>query len=1046
MTGKVAQTLVTINSIHLGPWLEALRPVRGKLIGPLVAIFRDKRPESEHAQATNILTDYASDDAGRLAELLMVADSKAFLSFFPVAQKRPERVLPVFEVELTKKSTPSWNDPPLSPTLTKPDAPLISQIEAAQGILTERFAFVQTMPLDDFLATAAALRPSGYRPIRFRPYADGATVRVSAVWTRDGRNWRIASGLTADEVRQHDERDQKEKFLPVDVAGYTTIEKGGKPDDRYAVLWVEKSGDDDGRLYVGLTADEASEVQDKLKEAKLIPRTLHAMLGSGGRTQFSGVWGKPPGAGVTFQWSRDQFEGTFERSQADLSNLVLFDVAVSGANKPQSTRERALADLERAAKTLKTKPDDLAARLARAIPHFRLEENQKALDDLQEVIKKAPDSLQAKRYKVITLARLGKKPEALAELAKFQKEEAPDHTKLSVAAVVAAELGEGIDKAFETLEAAIKKQPDDAEQRYEAARAYSLGSRAVSRSDKAKARQLAERCLQMLKETIKNGDADFGTMDGDADLDPIRDDPAFAEIIKAGHPGRRYAAVWNSDASFEATSIHGLDPAAHLAKCRELIARGYRAAAWSTSPSATEGSLVTASVWHRPVVSEEAKDRLAERQARAAVALVRMGKMEKVWPLLRHSEDPRLRSFIINWLHPLGADPNPIVAELDRIDVSSKPTPASGQQLMDAILFHPETSMRRALILALGTFSLDGLSPGEREPLIGKLLDLYRNDSDAGIHGTAEWTLRKWGQEAKLKELEGQLMKLKDRGGRRWFVNSQGQTFAVIDGPVEFIMGSPPTEPDHDSDERPEHVRVPRRFAIAAREVSIEQFQRFLKQGGITMDRYQLSPSDLARYSPDPDGPWTAPDWYTAAHYCNWLSEQEGLPKEEWCYVPNDSGAYAEGMSIPANVLERKGYRLPTEAEWEYACRSGTVTSRYHGHSLLLLEAYARYQANSKEHAWSCGSLLPNDLGLFDMLGNMFEWCQDRDGASRPRRRETTDDDINMIESVSEKNPRLLRGGAFYYHPAYVRSAYRNRIAPAYRDSGSGFRPSRTYH
>ena len=66
---------------------------------------------------------------------------------------------------------------------------------------------------------------------------------------------------------------------------------------------------------------------------------------------------------------------------------------------------------------------------------------------------------------------------------------------------------------------------------------------------------------------------------------------------------------------------------------------------------------MTASVWHRPVVAEEAKDRLAERQARAAVALVRLGHAEEVWPLLQHSPDPRLRSFIVNWLNPLGADP-----------------------------------------------------------------------------------------------------------------------------------------------------------------------------------------------------------------------------------------------------------------------------------------------------------------------------------------------------------------------------------------------------
>jgi formylglycine-generating enzyme required for sulfatase activity len=397
--------------------------------------------------------------------------------------------------------------------------------------------------------------------------------------------------------------------------------------------------------------------------------------------------------------------------------------------------------------------------------------------------------------------------------------------------------------------------------------------------------------------------------------------------MKAGHPDRRYAAVWSSDATgFEAISIYGLEPDVHLNKCRELITEGYRPISWSTSRTAIEGPLVIASVWHRPTVQEDVKDRLAERQARAAVALVRLDKAEEVWPLLRHSADPRLRSFIVNWLNPLGADPKLIAAELDRIDPKAKPTPAQGQQFMDAVLFQPETSQRRALILSLGTYGTEGLSPGEREPLIGKLLDLYRNDPDSGIHGAVEWTLRQWKQQEKIKELDAQLTKVTDWGERRWFVNSQGQTFAVIEGPVEFRMGSPPTDTERIPGSEPSRrMRIPRRFAIAAKEVTIEQFQRFLKLGSIISDLYQLSASFLSKFSPDPDGPWIAPDWYSAAHYCNWLSEHEGLPKDQWCYLPNEAGAFVEGMTIPADVLERTGYRLPTEAEWEYACRAGAV-------------------------------------------------------------------------------------------------------------------------
>ena len=431
----------------------------------------------------------------------------------------------------------------------------------------------------------------------------------------------------------------------------------------------------------------------------------------------------------------------------------------------------------------------------------------------------------------------------------------------------------------------------------------------------------------------------------------------------------------------------------------------------------------TASVWHRPVASEEAKDRLAERQARAAVALVRLGRANEVWTLLRHSADPRLRSFIVNWLNPLGADPKLIVDELARIDPNAKPKPArwANKFMDDQCLFHPETSTAAGADPVTGDLRYGGIIPrraGANDRQASRPLSQRprrRHPRGGGLDPAAMEATA-----SRSRRLDAQLIKVKDRGDRRWLVNSQGQTFALIDGPVEFLMGSPPTEPDRDAKQLQHRRIIPRRFAIAAKEVTVEEYREFVKENP------GVDHAINDRYSPDPKGPMNAVSWYHAVAYCNWLSRKEGLSE---CYEPNAQGQYAEGMKIRADALRRTGYRLPTEAEWEYACRAGAGTSRYFGVNVDLLGKYAWYLATSQDHAWRGGSLLPNDLGLFDMLGNVHEWCHV--------------DYINSQGYVDE-SPRVMRGAAFNSRAAALNPAFRGVNAPSSYSTSTGFRLART--
>ncbi|HKI19965.1 MAG TPA: SUMF1/EgtB/PvdO family nonheme iron enzyme, partial [Isosphaeraceae bacterium] len=1181
VAGKTADALVKVSAVNLRPWLEALKPVRAKLTIPLAAIFHDKRrSDSERTQATDILAVYAVDEPGLIANLLMDSDTKAYGTFFPIAQSQAAATLPLFEDEIKKEAAYSWNDPPLDPSWPKPDAVLIAKIETREGIVAERFASCQTMPLDEFLTTAEALRTSGYRPVRFRPYADGQVIKVAAVWTRDGRNWRIASGLTRGELLARDPvgrgspdpalpgteglpvpalvgrgspdpalprteglpvpalagksgdlrsaipagsgdprrtnarptdpatlrvpgdpRPTSLGFIPVDVAGYVAPGADGKPADRYAALWIEKAGpDDDARMLVAVPAAELQMAQDQLKAAGMAPATLMAFQDAKGRASYCGT-GRKSAAYADSVFYNDLGEMKIRDELVQHAAITLIDLCAGVASPAASTRERASADLKTAEGSLKAKPDDLKARFERASAYLQLGEDGKAIDDLHAVIKKSPQFASAFQLRAIAHARLGRKEDAKADLAQFQKLGTDNSTKLYLSVIVAAELGEGAGEAFEKLEDALRTQPKDVDLAYNAACAYSLAAQALGKKDQAKRQSLADRAIGVLKTAIENGCSDYNHIQEDADLDPIRDLPAFVEIVKGGHPDRSYAAVWSGEPGFEASPIFGVDPAAHVQRCGELASQGFRMVSLSAVRISAGGPLIAASVWHRPVISEQAKDQLAERQARAAIALIRMGKAEEVWPLLRHSADPRLRSFIVNLLKPLGADPGAVAAELERVvgggspdlagfagrgspgtrrvaarsaDRRSPDLPASAgtgrpsvtqragsgdprptgsgelattepdslathrsppaTQTMDAILFHPETSVRRALILALGTYGPDALSPSDRDPLLIRLLDLYKNDPDSGIHGAAEWTLRQWNEQAKLKAADAELITLKYRGERRWFINGQGQPFAVIAGPVEFRMGSPPTELErYAGNELPHRRIIPRRFAIGLKEVTVEEYQEFVKENP------GVDHASNDKYSPDSKGPMNGVSWYHAVAYCNWLSRKENLPE---CYDPNPQGQYAQEMKIRADALRRTGYRLPTEAEWEYACRSGAGTSRYFGSNVDLLGRYAWYLATSLDRARPCGELLPNDLGLFDILGNVWEWCQDTASRYRPDRAGVIVDDINTQDYV--QTDRLLRGAAFTYLPGNVRSASRNWNSPPYRNSGSGFRLART--
>ena len=242
-------------------------------------------------------------------------------------------------------------------------------------------------------------------------------------------------------------------------------------------------------------------------------------------------------------------------------------------------------------------------------------------------------------------------------------------------------------------------------------------------------------------------------------------------------------------------------------------------------------------------------------------------------------------------------------------------------------------------------------------------------------------------------------------------------------------MGAPPTEADRLIDENQHKKRIGRTFAIASKSVTMEQYQKFKK--GYYVGK--------AKYHRTADLPVVGTSWYQAAAYCNWLSEKEGFDEKEWCYEIK-----GKVTKLRENYLSLSGYRLPTEAEMEYATRAEAVTSRYFGETEELLPKYAWYTKNSKEQTWPVGSLKPNDLGLFDVQGNVFTWCQESYKVYPTGKGEEAAEDKEDSLVISPTQSRVLRGGSFFIKASYVRSANRNVDVPSNRDLSYGFRVART--
>ena len=274
---------------------------------------------------------------------------------------------------------------------------------------------------------------------------------------------------------------------------------------------------------------------------------------------------------------------------------------------------------------------------------------------------------------------------------------------------------------------------------------------------------------------------------------------------------------------------------------------------------------------------------------------------------------------------------------------------------------------------------------------------------------------------------------------QRRFTNSLDMQLALIPA-GRFIQGSPSSEGCRRGDEMPHRVHITQPFYLGVHDVTVGQFQRFVESTGYRTDgeknptlvyitpdilsgtQFALSRVHLWRspgIAQDKTHPVVNVSWHDAVEFCRWLS-----------------------------TLEGQSYRLPTEAEWEYACRAGSVTRFSCGNdktnlfktaNVKIIDPEDGTRISGHDSTLPVGSLAANAFGLYDMHGNVWQWCADWYDWDYYAKAETDDP-----QGPSAGVERIIRGGSFFDMWGLARSARRSARPPHAVEFRVGFRVARS--
>jgi formylglycine-generating enzyme required for sulfatase activity len=518
------------------------------------------------------------------------------------------------------------------------------------------------------------------------------------------------------------------------------------------------------------------------------------------------------------------------------------------------------------------------------------------------------------------------------------------------------------------------------------------------------------------------------------DLDTIFGDPTATDA-------QRLSAA-NAFADYAASDIAKLSELLTVAT-PEQYAVLYPIVAANPAPATIEDLGKIAATLPPADLGSVARIPFGQRLANAAVTLLRLGEREKVLPVFEMTDDPEALTQFIFRCKPRGIGVETLLDLLEIVtrSVSKGPSTPSIVPTPTQSLAHAsgwdQPKARYALLLAIGEYAPSEIPSARREALVKQLADSYANDPSSGVHGASGWLLRHLGEKEIADRVDQTPVPYSP--GREWFTlaitvrptsppNPEFEEktepltktfyFTFITFPKgEYTIGSVADEPGRGKDEVRHIVTLTRPFAVLDREIMFDELIAFSPQFVEMMQQFDAKQTDAG----------CGANWYDSVAYCRWLGKEMGLPESEQCYADPqtlDQEKYARDPQVtwaPRNWpldLDKRGFRLPTESEWEVVARCGSRTAYGFGSEAALLDRFGWISVNSGRQVHPGRELRPNVRGLFDLHGNLFDLTHDSNGDSY----------------------RVHRGGSWFHNAVNCRTASRFTFVATSRLNDSGFR------